>query len=194
MNLDSAAVQASLTDPERFGLIFEQHHRVIWTYLARSAGTSVADDIAGEVFVAAFAQRDRFDPERGSVRAWLYGIATNKLRTALRSEGRARRAFARAAMPDQVPDNTLLIDDIDDLRSRAHQVKAALYQLSRADRELLILAVWEELSYADIAEATGVTIGTVRSRLSRTRGRLRELAATSGELSMEQVESRGDLR
>jgi len=172
-----------MAEPEQFSVIFERHHRVIWTYLARLAGPDTADDVAGEVFTVAFGQRERFDPDRGAVRSWLYGIATNILHTRLRSEARARRAFARAAAAPPAIDDMTAVDEASATADEARRVQAALGRLSRDDRELIVLRAWEQLSYADIAETLGVPIGTVRSRLSRARGRLGELLDTDGELS-----------
>ena len=184
---DSAVVWASLDDPEQFGLLFERHHRVVWTYLARLAGPDLADELTGEVFVTAFAQRDRFDPQRGRVRSWLYGIAGNKLRGRLRSEHRARRAFARAAVPTFSADNTTIVDDAAALADEARQVTAAMTLLTQADRQLIMLRAWEQLSYAEMPEVLNTPVGTVRSRLSRARGRLRELLDDNGELSIKEL-------
>jgi hypothetical protein len=82
---DSSLVRASFEVPECFGELFERHHRVIWTYLARLCGPDVADELAAEVFVTAFERRASYDPERGEVRSWFYGIATNLLRTSPRA-------------------------------------------------------------------------------------------------------------
>jgi RNA polymerase sigma-70 factor (ECF subfamily) len=57
--------------------------------------------------------------------------------------------------------------------------------LPAGDREIIVLFAWERLSYDEIATALGIEVGTVRSRLSRARGRLRELVAASGELTDE---------
>lgn len=187
VDVDAAAVRASVEDPERFSLIFDRHHRVVWTYLARLAGPDVADEIAGDVFVAAFERRARFDPTRGEVRSWLYGIATNKLHTRFRSDRRARRAFARAAESAIAPDPTVLVDEAADLADTARRVLSAIARLDRNDRELIVLYAWDELSYSQIADILDVPIGTVRSRLSRARRRLRELLAGSGEVLSERT-------
>jgi RNA polymerase sigma factor (sigma-70 family) len=179
---DALAVRASITEPERFSVIFERHHRVVWTYLARLAGPDVADEIAGDVFTIAFARRHDFDPDRGQVRSWLYGIASNLLRTRFRSERRARLAFARAATATAAAEPTALIDDAAELAATVLRVRTAMSRLDRDQRELLVLYAWEELSYAEIADVLGIPIGTVRSRLARTRRRLRELMNGSGEL------------
>jgi len=181
---DATAMRASVDDPDRFEAIFDRNYRVVWTYLARLAGPNIADEVSGEVFLAAFAQRSHFDAERGEVRSWLYGIASNMLRTRLRSEGRARRAFVRAAVVavTEEPDPTNLVDDADQIASEMEVLRGALQKLRRDDRELLVLFAWEERSYAQIAETLAIPIGTVCSRMSRARGRLRELLDDSGQL------------
>jgi len=57
-----------------------------------------------------------------------------------------------------------------------------LHRLSDTDRDVLVLYAWGELTYPEIAQALGIEVGTVRSRLSRARARLRELIATNGEV------------
>lgn len=67
---DAAAVRASRHEPERFAEVFHRCFPEIHRYIARRLGTDAADDLAAEVFMAAFRRRDRFDPERGAVRPW----------------------------------------------------------------------------------------------------------------------------
>jgi RNA polymerase sigma-70 factor (ECF subfamily) len=120
------------------------------------------------------------------VRSWFYGIATNLLRTRLRSEERSRRAFMRAGNLGEVgagPYDT--VDDAAELAWLSRTVLEALAQLSREQRELLVLYAWEGLEYRQIASVLDVAVGTVRSRLSRSRRRLRELLEGSGEVFSE---------
>jgi RNA polymerase sigma factor (sigma-70 family) len=181
---DADIVRASLARPDRFETIFGRHHRRIWTYLARRNGREAADELAGEVFVSAFAHRDRFDPARGSVVGWLYGIAANLTRTRFRREARAYQALGRVAAHD-VPEAPAVDEAVDAL---AHgqdlaRVQEAMDALPDRDRELIVLVAWEGLTYAEVAQVVGVEIGTVRSRLSRARQRLRELAALDDQVS-----------
>jgi RNA polymerase sigma-70 factor (ECF subfamily) len=179
------AVAASLVEPERFEAVFEAHHGAVWAYLARRAGRDAADDLAGDVFAIAFARRASFDAGLGTVRSWLFGIAANLLRTRRRSDERAGRAFERLTRPGAVQ---LVSDDLatdEEGRQELHGVARAVAGLAEADRELLLLFAWDELSYDEIAAVLDVPIGTVRSRLSRARQRLRELAATAGQVPME---------
>jgi RNA polymerase sigma-70 factor (ECF subfamily) len=64
-------------DPETFTAVYDLYFRDVYRYVAGRLGEEMADDIAAETFLKAFAQRDRFQPERGSLRPWLFGIATN---------------------------------------------------------------------------------------------------------------------
>lgn len=89
---DAAAVR----DPDRFGEIFDRYFPEIHGYVARRLGRDIADDVAAETFLAAFRSRHRFDASRGTVRAWLYGIATNHLSAYHRQEIRACKAMAAA--------------------------------------------------------------------------------------------------
>lgn len=183
---DAEAMRASLECPQAFELIFDRHHGVIWAYLARLGGRDRADELAGEVFLVAFARRASYDPTRGSVRSWLYGIASNLLRTRFRSDARAARAFRQAAARHRPV--VVSIDGVEEVlagRQRFDVVVAALGRLPAGDREIIVLFAWERLSYDEIATALGIEVGTVRSRLSRARGRLRELVAASGELTDE---------
>lgn len=181
---DEEVIRASIEHPQRFETIFDGHHRVIWRYLARGGGSEHADELASEVFLVAFASRDRYDPSRGSVRAWLYGIATNLARTRLRGEERRARAFKRASL-ERLPavQPTAEQDDLAAMKEQLTAVIDALADLPSRDREVIVLYAWERLTYEEIAAALGVELGTVRSRLARARGRLRELVGVSGEFT-----------
>jgi DNA-directed RNA polymerase specialized sigma24 family protein len=65
------------SDPEVFTEVYDRYFRAIYLYVAGRLGTGPAEDIAAETFAVAFGQRDRFDPARGGLRPWLFGIATN---------------------------------------------------------------------------------------------------------------------
>ncbi len=178
---DADAVDASLARPDCFGVLFDRYHGVIWAFLARTAGHDAADELAGDVFVAAFASRHRYDPSCGTVRAWLYGIAMNIQRAHWRSDARQARALERVAgglIGAVTPIERA--DDILDGRHQLDQVRHAMACLSERHREVLALFVWERLSYEEIASATGVEVGTVRSRLSRARSELRSLLDCHG--------------
>jgi RNA polymerase sigma factor (sigma-70 family) len=170
---DAAAIEESLEAPGSFAVVFDRHYDAIWGYLCRRAGAAIADELAGETFLRAFATRARYDPARGDAGPWLYGIATNLLRRHARTELRRRRAYARAAEPENVDDGFERADARLDAVARLSAAAAALERLSAADRETLLLFALSELDYAGIAIATGVPVGTVRSRLHRARREIR---------------------
>ncbi|HEY3672660.1 MAG TPA: sigma-70 family RNA polymerase sigma factor [Acidimicrobiia bacterium] len=186
----SEAVIASTEHPHRFDVVFEQYHRTIYEYLARAVGPDRADEYAGDVFVAAFDARVRYDPELGSVRGWLFGIAANIRRNRARSEGRSRRAWDRVGAERDTDDGGFeVVEESLDYGKELAWVAEFLRQLSEIDRDVLVLYAWGELTYPEIAQALGVEIGTVRSRLARARGRLRELISGSGEVLDRRAES-----
>jgi RNA polymerase sigma factor (sigma-70 family) len=162
---DGDAIEGSLIDGARFALVFDRHFRAIHRFLQARVGSQLADDLASETFVIAFRRRASFDRARDDARPWLHGIAVNLLREHRRSEDRRLRAFTRLAHegPGAVPDLEPCLDPT---------VAAALLELSLAERNLLLLYAWAELSYEELAEALALPIGTIRSRLNRVRSKL----------------------
>ncbi|WP_280722467.1 RNA polymerase sigma factor [Kitasatospora sp. MAA4] len=165
-------------DSVAFGQIFEDHARAVHRYAVRMTGDrAVAEDVVSLTFLEAWRLRARVDPEGESLRPWLLGIATNVIRNTRRAARRHQQALAklppREAVPDFAAELTGRIADAEQLAA----AKAALEQLRPAEREVFALCVWEGLDHAAAAEALGKPVGTVRSRLSRARSRLRELTA-----------------
>lgn len=153
--------------------LYLSHAEDLHRYASRRVGREVADDVVAETFRRVLEHRDRFDESRGSQRAWLFGIATNILRNHHRTEKRRLAALARTTRRtpvgiDPLIDTPAHIDAQRDLRV----VLDAAATLDRADYELLVLVVWEELSSTDAAAALGLQPGTVRSRLHRIRQQL----------------------
>ena len=171
---DARDVELSLAEPDRFGVIFDRYFAEIHGYAARRLGRDAADDIAADTFLTAFRQRRRFDAGRGIVRAWLYGIATNYIGRYQRHEVRELRARGRA--PAVVPDESHadLVADRVTAGALHRQLAGALAELSRGDREVLLLIALGGLSHAEVATALGIPYGTVGSRLSRARRKLRD--------------------
>lgn len=170
---DATVILFSRHEPEHFTVLFRRHAPHIQRYVVRRLGPDAADDIVAETFLLAFRQRDRYDPARADARPWLYGIATNLIGRHRRAEIRLYRALARTGA-DPVTES--FTDRVDDRVSAGHasrQLAAALARLPAESRDTLLLAAWSGLSYEEIATALGVPVGTVRSRLSRARGKLR---------------------
>jgi RNA polymerase sigma-70 factor (ECF subfamily) len=178
---DGAVIAESLETPGAFGVIFDRHGSTLLRFLARRVDPAEAEDLLGEVFRIAFERRAAFERDRDSARPWLYGIAANLVAKHYRSEARRLRAMARASalrasaarlLDDDPAERAVAVADAGALWPR---VVDAIGALPEAERQVLLLFAWEELSYEEIAQALGVPAGTVRSRLSRGRARLAEL-------------------
>jgi RNA polymerase sigma-70 factor (ECF subfamily) len=175
---DAEMILRSRVDPEAFSGIFDRHFAAIHRYLARRVGVSRADDLAAQTFVVAFRRRADFDDHRGNARPWLFGIATNVMRNELRTEQRMLAAIARLD-PASAGD---LLDEAERSVARAAaagevaRLATTLAGLDRGQRDVLLLHAWGDLSQAEIAQALGIALGTVYSRLSRARAALRQAA------------------
>lgn len=170
---DAAVVAESLETPESFGVIFDRHGSTLLRFLARRVDPAEAEGLLGEVFRIAFERRSSFDQDRESARPWLYGIAANVVAKHRRGLARRLRATSRvAARPQLCDDPAERAVAATDARTRWAGVIEAIGALAEADRQVLLLFAWEELSYEEIATALGIPVGTVRSRLSRGRARL----------------------
>lgn len=175
MRTDSEAIARSVEDPTAFGLLFERHARSVHRYLARRAGPDVADEVLSEVFLVSFQRRESFDGRSPSALPWLLGIATVLLRAHAKKEGRHLRAAARAAEVEAHDGGLERALDLQDASSRMRQTLDHLRHLPSIDRDVLLLYVWGELTYDEVAKSLEIPVGTVRSRLNRVRRELRRL-------------------
>lgn len=152
--------------PDAFVEVVRRHETAVHGYLARRAGPQAAADLLGEVWLRAFGGRAGYDPAHAGARPWLYGIARNVLRAHWRAQGTERPADRPADPWDDVIDRL-------DAAARAAPLAAALRALPPAEREVLLLVAWEDLTPAQAAAVLGVPQGTARSRLHRARAALR---------------------
>jgi RNA polymerase sigma factor (sigma-70 family) len=182
---DARDVELSLRDPARFGAVFDRYFAEIHGYAAKRAGRDAADDIAAETFLTAFWARRRFDPDRGTVKAWLYGIVTNHLSAFRRRELRAYRAMARTGLSAPEEGHADRVVERVAAGSLRGMLAEALADLSRGEREVLLLVALGDLSNTDVAAALGIPYGTVASRLSRARTKLRKVTGIALALDQE---------
>ena len=158
-----------MTDAE-FQTAFDQHKDAVYRFAWRMSGSAAAaEDITQDVFVGLLRYPDRFDPARGTLRAFLLGIARN---LALR-HWRAEHRFE--PLDDEQPGVAEPVDlergEVGDIVGRA--VRA----LRPLQREVVILAEYEGLTLAEVARAVDADVGTVKSRLHRARESLRRTLA-----------------
>ena len=171
---DAVLMRAAQSDPTAFGALFDRHFGSVYRFCGRRIGHDWAEDLAGETFRRAFEARHSYNLSESNALPWLFRIALNLVRDAIRSRAAEDRAHARlralAGMGSPC---------VEDEAARRAEARADLAQIARLliaedeeDVEALFLHVWEGLSYAEIASALGIPVGTVRSRLSRLRDRL----------------------
>lgn len=189
---DATMIRLSRTDPERFARIFDAHFGEIHRYVAARLGHAAAEDVVSETFLTAFRKRDRYDPARGSVRSWLYGIATNLVGKQRRTEIRTLRTLSRQG-PEPVAEGheDRVLGRVGAARLRP-ELAGAIGALSEGDRDVLLLVALAGLSHEEIAAALGIPYGTVGSRLNRARRKLRTaLGGTNPILEVMKDDDRG---
>jgi RNA polymerase sigma factor (sigma-70 family) len=165
--------------PEAFSELFDECARLVYRHGLRATGDwSVAEEIVSLTFLEAWRLRGTVRPDDDApLRPWVLGIAVNVTRNVARAGRRHQAAMSRLPPPADVPDFAdELAGRLDD-EAQLAAVQDALARLRRGEREVVALCVWDGLGYAEAAQALGVPVGTVRSRLSRARRKLRAAAA-----------------
>jgi RNA polymerase sigma-70 factor (ECF subfamily) len=168
-NTPEPGAAVSIVDPMAFERGFEENFSLIHRFVARRVGTALADDLAAETFAIAFRRRASFDPKRGSLRSWLYGIATNLVRNHWRTEQSLLKLATRLRVGSEYLDDLSISDERLSASLVAPRIAAALASLNEEQRDVILLHAWAELKHDEIAHALGIAPGTVRSRLSRAR-------------------------
>jgi RNA polymerase sigma factor (sigma-70 family) len=185
--VDGQQAAGAIAALEDFEAVFREHFAPVHRFIARRVGRALAEDLAAEVFATAYRRRAAYQPDRGSLRSWLYGIAANVVRGHWRDEQQLLELDARVARDSLGLLPAVQFADAADERviaaTLAPRIAGALGALNREQREVLLLHAWADLSHEEIAVALGIAQGTARSRLSRARAALR---AQLGEFDFDQ--------
>lgn len=173
-------------DVESFNALVETYQGQVYSFCLRMlASREEAEDAAQETFLSAYRHLAGF--RGGSFRAWLLRIAANACTDELRRRRRRPRVSLDAPSNDssaalEVPDQAESPEQRALRTELGRQIEAALMELPRDQRQAVILCDLHGLSYEEIGESTGSSLGTVKSRISRGRARLRELLVVQREL------------
>ncbi|MDP9850168.1 RNA polymerase sigma factor [Streptosporangium lutulentum] len=159
-------------NPELFTAVYDRYLHDIHRYVAGRLDTQMAEDIAAETFLLAFDQRDRFDPGKGGLRPWLFGFATNLVARHRRKEARHYKALARLDPAPVVEGHENRV--VTSVTAQPY-LAMALASLNGGERDVLLLLALGQLSYNEIAQALGISLGTVGSRLNRARAKIQIL-------------------
>jgi RNA polymerase sigma factor (sigma-70 family) len=183
MASDADLISRSLAgDDDAFMEVIGRHEVAIGAYLERRVGRETAQDLLGDVWLAAFESRRTYDPSFAEARPWLYTVALNRM----------RRYWRSRPAEDLVPDLTGLGNGWDpwptvDVRVDARTaLRAGLAGLKAEELDVLTLVAGEDLSVADAARVLGIPAGTARRLLHQARTALRnspDVAALLTELN-----------
>ncbi|GAA3613226.1 RNA polymerase sigma factor [Nonomuraea rosea] len=171
---DVTVVEQSLDDPERFALLYDRYFTQIYRYLAARLGGEQADDLVADAFLLAFNGRHGFDPQRGTVRSWLFGIATNVVARHRRGEGRRLNALSKVPAEDSADGHEDRVTSQLAAQASRPELVRGLKGLAKGDRDVVFLLVFGGLGYEEIATALDIPVGTVGSRINRARRKLRK--------------------
>ncbi len=152
-------------DEMAFTTLYRLRQGAVYRFALQMSGSVViAEDVTQEVFLTLIEQGRKFDPSRGALSSFLFGIARNLM---LRRLGKDRPS-------EEIEDAAGSEDLLEDLtrRETIDQVRRAVLSLPDAYREVVVLCDLQDLDYQDAAEVLACPIGTVRSRLNRGRAML----------------------
>jgi RNA polymerase sigma-70 factor, ECF subfamily len=171
---DKLLIRIRSGDEEAFAALYRQRQAAIYRFALHMSGSKpAAEDVVQEVFLVLLREDCGFDPERGTLSGYLFGIARKLV---LRHVERGRSDVALESDPDDaaLPELAVNDDPLAELTEREGiaALRRAVQALPRRYREVVVLCDLEEVDYADAAVALGCPIGTVRSRLHRARGLL----------------------
>jgi len=162
---------ASSQDRSAFAFLFEHFAPRIKAYMMRSGSdANAAEEFAQEAMLMVWRKAESFDPSQASVSTWIFTIARNK----------RIDAFRRTNRPELDPNDPLLQPEpaemqdaaIEDLQT-AQSIENAISDLPKEQIDILRLAFYEDKPHSEIAEVTGLPLGTVKSRLRLALGKLR---------------------
>jgi RNA polymerase sigma-70 factor, ECF subfamily len=174
---DDALLKRSAKGDERaFAELYQRHQAPLFRFAVRMTGSSwAAEEIVQDVFMMLVREPKKFDAERGTLGAFLYGVARNRImkhleRTprdfSLDESGEAGRESYPQLQEQMTPARWA------ELRERREQVRAAVLELPPEFREAVVLCELEEMSYEEAARTLDCPVGTIRSRLHRGRALL----------------------
>ncbi|HXE56602.1 MAG TPA: sigma-70 family RNA polymerase sigma factor [Gemmatimonadales bacterium] len=164
-------------DEAAVGLLYDRHGAVLYQLAHRIVGQRAdAEEVVMDTFAQAWRDAPRFEPERGSVGAWLTMIARSRALDLVRARDRRERAAASAAqetasLPERPPADPA---GAVELAERRRRVELALGELSLAQRTAIELAFYEGLSQSEIADRLDEPLGTIKTRIRLGMQKLRE--------------------
>ena len=154
---------ASSADRAAFTRLFAYYAPRVKGYLLRlGMSQAEAEEVSQEVMVAVWRKAATFDRRQASVATWIFRIARNRRIDAFR---RDQRAVLDASDPSFHPEPAASADRLTEAAEREAELRVAVAELPPEQRDLVRVAFYEDLSHSQVAERTGLPLGTVKSRL-----------------------------
>ncbi|HUY59124.1 MAG TPA: RNA polymerase sigma factor [Solirubrobacteraceae bacterium] len=170
---DAELWRAADADPAAFGELYERHVRSVFGFCARRTGElALAEDLTSVVFLEAWRKRRSVHLHGTSALPWLLGTANNVMRNQRRSLRRHRTALRRLSVNEAAPNEEEEVIARVDAQRQLSAALRAIDGLPQEQQDAVNLVLWSGLSYEDAAQALGVPVGTVRSRIGRARATL----------------------
>ena len=185
--LDDSQLVARYLDGERFAFneLVDRYQDRLLNFIYRTIGDrDRAEDLVQETFVRVYRHLHRFDQSK-KFSTWAYTIASNLAKNELRNRSRNPLVLFQAIKknwdadhrPLEFEDSTYAPDDLFRKRHLREKVEAAVAELPEHHRVVFVLRELEGKTYEEISDITGVTLGTVKSRLNRARNRFAQIIA-----------------
>ena len=163
-------------DQQAFATVYRRYQAPLYRFAVRMSGNSwAAEEIVQEVFMTVIREPEKFDPSRGTLGAFLYGVARNRIMKHLERRPRDLPLAEKSAdgfLLDTLVSKEMTPVEWAELHERRAQVRAAVFELPVEFREAIVLCELEEMSYEEAASTLGCPVGTIRSRLHRGRALL----------------------
>ena len=162
-------------DVDCFRLLVERYQKPVISIINNIIeDRHICEDVAQDVFLTAYKKLASFDPARSSFSTWLVSIARNKSLNAIKKK--------RPLFMSRLPETTDASDPSDDLSEREFfdKLDTILLTLPARQKTAFVLAEFERLSYAEIAQIEGARIGTIRSRINRAKKKLMDAVRDLG--------------
>ena len=170
---------------EAFEVVFDRHISVAYSLAHRVCGrAAMAEDAVQEAFISLWRARERYDPARGNIRAWVLSAVRNRALDALRRErAKAGRDVFDDTSADRVPSSERTELEVE-RRDEGQRINLALNSLPSEQRQVIELAYFGGLTHSEIAASLSLPPGTVKGRMRLGLARMRASLGDSSEMTV----------